>query len=78
MYCVASSIHSMPPTEFEGQGWSSLFQLIRRNFPPSYQTAELVLGLWFWSEFATMLFNSRRRAIHDFLAGTVVVREAKA
>ena len=29
---------------------------------------------WFWAEVLTMLTNRRRRAIHDFIAGTVVVR----
>jgi uncharacterized RDD family membrane protein YckC len=30
--------------------------------------------LWFMAEILTMLSNRKRRAIHDFLAGTVVVR----
>jgi len=29
--------------------------------------------LWWLSEFITMLFNKKRRAIHDFIAGSVVV-----
>ncbi|MBI3610201.1 MAG: RDD family protein [Nitrospirae bacterium] len=31
--------------------------------------------VWEVLEFITMLFNSKRRAIHDFIAGTVVVRQ---
>jgi uncharacterized RDD family membrane protein YckC len=30
---------------------------------------------WVVLEFITMLFNSKRRAIHDWIAGTVVVRQ---
>jgi uncharacterized RDD family membrane protein YckC len=30
---------------------------------------------WYWSELVVMLFNRKRRALHDFLAGTVVVAE---
>lgn len=30
--------------------------------------------IWFWAELLTMLTNSKRRAIHDFIAGSVVVR----
>jgi len=30
--------------------------------------------LWFWSEFITMLTNKRRRAVHDLIAGSVVIR----
>ena len=31
-------------------------------------------GLWFLAEILTMLTNSKRRALHDYIAGTVVVR----
>jgi|KBSSwiStaDraftv2_1062776.scaffolds.fasta_scaffold128226_4 hypothetical protein len=31
-------------------------------------------GLWFLAEVLTMLTNAKRRALHDFIAGTVVVR----
>ena len=31
-------------------------------------------GLWFLAEVLTMLTNEKRRALHDFMAGTVVVR----
>lgn len=27
-----------------------------------------------WSELLVLLFNEKRRALHDFIAGTVVVR----
>ena len=30
--------------------------------------------LWFVAEVLTMLTNEKRRAVHDFIAGTVVVR----
>ena len=33
-----------------------------------------VLATWFLLELITMLFNKKRRALHDFIAGTVVVR----
>lgn len=37
-----------------------------------------VYGLlaWFLLELATMLFNRKRRALHDFIAGSVVMRTA--
>ena len=31
-------------------------------------------GLWFVAEVLTMLTNEKRRALHDYIAGTVVVR----
>jgi uncharacterized RDD family membrane protein YckC len=39
-----------------------------------------ILGLaglgWFFLEVVTMLTNDKRRALHDYIAGTVVVRDA--
>jgi uncharacterized RDD family membrane protein YckC len=32
------------------------------------------MGAWWILEVVTMLFNSKRRALHDFIAGTVVTR----
>jgi uncharacterized RDD family membrane protein YckC len=34
----------------------------------------LLSVVWAVSEFVTMLFNDKRRALHDFIGGTVVVR----
>ena len=33
-----------------------------------------VSGLWPWSEFVTMMLNKQRRAIHDFIGATRVIR----
>lgn len=37
-------------------------------------TASLI---WIWSEVIVMLFNKRRRALHDFIASTVVTSEVR-
>ena len=42
--------------------------------PPWYQAVTVIMQVWIWSEFITMLFNKKRRAIHDFMAGTVVIK----
>lgn len=34
----------------------------------------LIPLVWFVAEVLTMLTNERRRALHDFIAGTVVIR----
>jgi uncharacterized RDD family membrane protein YckC len=34
----------------------------------------MIPGFWFVAEVLTMLTNRKRRALHDFIAGTVVVR----
>jgi uncharacterized RDD family membrane protein YckC len=42
--------------------------------PSWYFTVSVLIQVWVWGEFVTMLLNKRRRAVHDYLAGTVVVR----
>jgi uncharacterized RDD family membrane protein YckC len=40
---------------------------------PWYRIASVLLVVWVWGEFLSLLFNKKRRAIDDFIAGTVVV-----
>jgi uncharacterized RDD family membrane protein YckC len=48
---------------------------VTNEYAPSWSRIAFVLTqVWVWSEFVTMLLNERRRAIHDFIAGTVVVQ----
>lgn len=64
-----------------------LFDLEARSWtgePPSYAQAFLATVLFYASVAATMwlvlavaLFNDRRRTLHDYLAGTVVVRRTR-
>jgi uncharacterized RDD family membrane protein YckC len=42
--------------------------------PAWHPTVTVLLQIWVWGEFVTMLFNKKRRAVHDFIAGTVVIR----
>ena len=46
------------------------------DFDPNHLTGTvaLVAGIWFMLEIITMLLNEKRRALHDLIAGTVVVR----
>ncbi|MCP5282729.1 MAG: RDD family protein [Rhodoferax sp.] len=70
---VVPATFALPPESFRGQSWGSLFHTIKQDFPASFDIADWTMVIWAWSEFLTMMFNKRRRAIHDFIAGTVVV-----
>jgi uncharacterized RDD family membrane protein YckC len=48
-------------------------QKIVEMAPPWYSVVNILLQVWVCSEFVSMLFNKQRRAIHDFIAGTVVI-----
>lgn len=49
-------------------------ELLTKLAPDWYGLANILMNIWIWSEFLTVLFNKRRKAIHDYLAGTVVIR----
>jgi uncharacterized RDD family membrane protein YckC len=48
------------------------------RYPRALQVTETIVGsaslIWFAAEILTCLTNQKRRAIHDFIAGTVVVK----
>ena len=46
----------------------------QENMPSWATIVSLLFNIWVWSEFIVMLTNKRRRALHDFIAGTVVIR----
>lgn len=43
--------------------------------PAWMQHANFLFSVWTWGNVATLCFTKQRRALHDFLAGTVVVRK---
>jgi uncharacterized RDD family membrane protein YckC len=45
--------------------------------PSWYQPLQTAGGIWVWGEFLVLLTNKKRRALHDFLAATVVVRTVR-
>lgn len=55
--------------------------LIERSFlilplvPTWYGLLDTLSQCWYWSEIIVLLFNKRKRGLHDFIAGTVVIRK---
>lgn len=43
-----------------------------------YQPINVASQVWIWSEFVVLLTNRKRRALQDFMAGTVVIRRDPA
>jgi len=63
--------------EFYSLGYfDRLYSLI--ELPPNWeQSINRFNDVWVISEFATLLTNPKRRALHDFLAGTIVIHVNK-
>ena len=76
--CLAfGSIYaSLHMTDIENQGLSFMARAARRTeLAPQWSRAcDFTNNIWTWSEFVVLLTNKKKRALHDFLAGTVVVR----
>lgn len=52
-------------------------QVVAEAMPSWNGPVTIALNIWVWGEFLVMLTNKKRRAIHDFIAGTVVVKDAQ-
>lgn len=68
---------SMSDSEYLSLSFMARSQRLVEISPSWYQPITLLMNIWIWSEFVIMLTNKRRRALHDFIAGTVVVRAAQ-
>jgi uncharacterized RDD family membrane protein YckC len=52
-------------------------QVISAAMPSWNGAVTIALNAWIWGEFLVMLTNKKRRAMHDFIAGTVVIKDAQ-
>ena len=43
--------------------------------PGWFRPVQILQQVWIWGEFIVLLTNRKRRALHDFIAGTVVIRK---
>lgn len=69
------SLSVITPFEFYDVRPFFLWQHLDQLTPRVFQWAEIGSHIWVWSELITLLLNGRKRAIHDFIAGTVVIDE---
>ena len=63
--------------DFYGVGWMQRAQNLHAHEPSWLSWTEVADQIWIWSEVVVMLFNKRRRVLHDFIAGTVVTAEQR-
>ncbi len=60
-------------TDFPSLRWLDISIETQKNIPQWAEIAGIGQQVWFWSELVVLLFNKKKRAIHDFIAGTVVI-----
>lgn len=53
------------------------FKALRDRAPSWDKAIQTTQSIWMWSELVVLLTNRKRRALHDFIAGTVVIRKPR-
>src|SRR5438046_10153320 len=71
------ALSAIGDADYYGVGWRQRNLNLHALQPAWLGWIATVRALWMWSEVFVMLFNKRRRAFHDFIAGTVVVAGRK-
>jgi uncharacterized RDD family membrane protein YckC len=54
--------------------WKERAMYMTEHAPAWHKYSNIMINIWIWGEFIIMLTNKKRRALHDFMAGTVVIR----
>ena len=60
------------PPDYATLSWTEQSRRIT-DVAPGYNFLSYAMDMWIWSEVIVLLFNRRKRALHDFIAGTVVI-----
>jgi len=81
LFMVIAQVMAISNADLEvylNAGWIERAEYIMPLFPAWYGAVNIASQLWYWGEFIVLLFNKRKRAPHDFIAGTVVIRKEYA
>jgi|SRR5665213_3268213 len=63
----------MSDTEYHSLAWMERYKRITELAPSWNRPLQIVQNVWIWGELLVLLTNRKKRALHDFIAGTVVV-----
>jgi uncharacterized RDD family membrane protein YckC len=74
---ILIAILNMSDAEYLSLGFQERTLKLVAMAPAWHETLNILSNIWIWSEFVVMLTNKRRRAPHDFIAGTVVIRDTR-
>jgi uncharacterized RDD family membrane protein YckC len=71
------ALAAISDADYFGVDWMQRVQNLQNLKPAWIGWTMTASEIWFWSEVVVMLFNEKRRSLHDFIAGTVVIAEQK-
>ncbi|HLF51405.1 RDD family protein [Flavobacterium sp.] len=62
-------------TVYNDLGWIQRSQYLMSLSPIFFLIYTWASNIWIYSEFIVLLTNPRKRAVHDYIAGTVIVKQ---
>jgi len=79
LYIIAMFIAftSIGESEYSSLSWRAQSYKMVELYPAWHRWVGRVSQIWIWSEVIVLLFNEKKRALHDFIAGTVVVKNER-
>ena len=66
------ALNTITDLDYASVGWLQRAKNLNALEPAWAGRVSTASQIWVWSELIVMLFNKRRRALHDFIAGTIV------
>ncbi|ALT79098.1 RDD family protein [Paucibacter sp. KCTC 42545] len=72
------AIAHIPDALYYGVGWQDRIKNLTAYELASLSWVGTATQIWYWSELVVMLLDDKRRALHDYLAGSVVISEGKS
>lgn len=72
-FSVVMASMNITDAEYFRLGWKERHLRLTELAPEWYGPVVVIQNIWVWSEFVVMMTNRKRRALHDFIAGTVVI-----
>lgn len=74
--CVSIwALSQIDPSVYSELDWKNRPEVLAGFFPSWYGIIFILQTIWIWGEFIVLLLNKRKRAVHDFIAGTVVIKK---
>lgn len=70
------AVMSTPDNSHMSLGYLARSEALAPYLPSWYTPVLILTQVWVWGSLITILCNRKRRAIHDFIAGTVVLRKS--
>lgn len=74
LYVTVTSLSNISDETYRALGFTERNMAIAQVDPFMFSFYTWLSNIWIYSEFVVLLTNKKRKAIHDYMAGTVVIK----